>query len=115
MRIGDSTFDALQASLQGLGMRRQAAEDNIANVETPGFRANRVNFEDSLRSAIDRGEPLTATPTVARSVAPTRMNGNNVAIDQEITGLTETALRHQLVVEAMNGKFRLLRTSITGQ
>lgn len=115
MRIGDPTFLALQASLHGLGLRRQAAEDNIANVETPGFRANRVNFEDSLRAAIDRGDPASATSTVARSTAPTRMNGNNVAIDQEITGLTETALHHQLVVEAMNGKFRLLRTAITGQ
>ena len=52
------------------------------------------------------------TPTVTRSLAPTRLNGNNVAIDEEIVGLTETALRHQLVVEAMNGKFRLLRTAI---
>ena len=53
--------------------------------------------------------------SISRSLAPTRMNGNNVSIDQEIVGLTETALRHQLVVEAMNGKFRLLRTSILGQ
>ena len=115
MQINDSTMMALQASMRGLNVRRQAAEDNIANVETPGYLANRVDFEDSLRTAIDRGNPSSMTPTVTRSTAPTGMNGNNVAIDQEIVGLTETALRHQLVVEAMNGKFRLLRTAITGQ
>lgn len=115
MRIGDPTLLALQASLHGLNLRRQAAEDNIANVETPGYHANKVAFEDSLRRAIDQGEPLEMSPRVSRSLAPTRLNGNNVQIDEEIVGLTETALRHQLVVEAMNGKFRLLRTAITGQ
>jgi flagellar basal-body rod protein FlgB len=115
MRISDPTMQALHASLHGLNLRRQAAEDNIANVETPGYRANRVAFEDSLRTAIDRGTPSSMQPTVARSQAPTRLNGNNVAIGEEIVGLTETALRHQLVVEAMNGKFRLLRSAIVGQ
>ena len=115
MRISDATIQALHASLHGLAMRRQAAEDNIANIETPGYLANRVDFEDSLRTAIDRGDPTAMRASISRSLAPTRMNGNNVSIDQEIVGLTETALRHQLVVEAMNSKFRLLRTSIQGQ
>jgi flagellar basal-body rod protein FlgB len=115
MIVSDPTMRALHASLTGLNMRRQAAEDNIANVETAGYTAKRVDFEDSLRNAIGRGEPADVEMNVSRSLAPTRMNGNNVAIDEELVGLTETALRHQLVVEAMNSKFRLLRTSIVGQ
>lgn len=115
MIVSDATMRALHASLTGLNARRQAAEDNIANIETPGYLAKKVDFEGSLRQAIDRGEPADYSVDVTRSLAPTRMNGNNVAIDEEIVGLTETALRHQLVVEAMNGKYRLLRTSIMGQ
>ncbi|MBK5224003.1 MAG: flagellar biosynthesis protein FlgB [Acidimicrobiia bacterium] len=113
--VSDPTMRALHASLTGLNMRRKAAEDNIANIETPGYHANKVDFESSLRTAIDRGDPSSMEATVSRSLAPTRMNGNNVAIDEELVGLTETALRHQLVVEAMNGKFRLLRSAIRGQ
>jgi flagellar basal-body rod protein FlgB len=115
MIVTDATTRALHAALGGLNARRQAAEDNIANVETAGYHAKVVDFEDSLRAAIGRGEPGETNTTVTRSLAPTRMNGNNVAVDEEMVGLTETALRHQLVVEAMNGKFRLLRTSIVGQ
>lgn len=115
MIVGDATTRTLQAALTGLNARRKAAEDNIANVETPGYHAKVVDFEDSLRAAIGRGTPGEMTTTVSRSLAPTRMNGNNVAVDEEIVGLTETALRHQLVVEAMNSKYRLLRTSIVGQ
>jgi len=41
-------------------------------------------------------------------------NGNNVRVEQELTGLSDTALRQQLLVEAVNAKFRLLRSVIVG-
>lgn len=110
--ISDLTLRTLQASLQGLDARRKAAEYNISNVETPGFTAQTVSFEDSLRSAIRRGNPLGTEIESNASTAATRMNGNNVNIGDEMTGLTETALRQQLVVQALNGKYSVLRTAI---
>lgn len=112
--ISDVTIRTLHASLHGLDARRRAAEDNVANVETPGFLANHVAFEDSLRDAVAAGNPLSVEVESATSTAPTRMNGNNVRIADELVGLTETALRQQLVVETLNGKYRTLRTAIGG-
>lgn len=113
--IGDLTTRSLTAALDGLAQRRRAAEANIANVETPGYTAVQVRFEEALAKAIEDGDPRSAGTTVERSLEPTRVNGNNVQIDEEMVGLTETALRQQLVVEALNAKYRVLRTSITGQ
>jgi len=113
--LSDVTMQSLQASLAGLNLRRQVAEDNIANIETPNYKAKKVDFEASLRKAIGNANPAAAQPTVSNTSAPGRMNGNNVSVDLEMVGLTETALRHQLVVEAMNSKFRLLRSAISGQ
>jgi flagellar basal-body rod protein FlgB len=110
--VSDLTIRTLQASLHGLDAQRRAAEDNIANVETPGFIANVVSFEDSLSDAVRRGKPLSAEVTTTSSTEPTRQNGNNVAIADEMTGLTDTSLRHQLTVQAINAKFALLRTAI---
>ncbi|HTO00320.1 MAG TPA: hypothetical protein VL068_06555 [Microthrixaceae bacterium] len=110
--ISDLTLRTLQSSLQGLDARRKAAEDNIANVETPGFRANVVSFEDSLKTAVSRHNPMSAEVKVESSTAATRMNGNNVNVADEMTGLTETALRQQLVVQALNSKYSVLRTAI---
>jgi flagellar basal-body rod protein FlgB len=110
--ISDLTLRSLHASLHGLDARRRAAEDNVANVETPGFRAHRVDFEASLRDAISDGRPLSTRIDATASSEPSRLNGNNVRIGDEMVGLTETALRQQLVVEAMNGKYRVLRTAI---
>ena len=112
--ISDSTSQALLASIRGLDARSAAIKDNIANVETPGYQAKVVNFEDSLADAIAGGNPDATTATVTRSTGPTRLNGNNVAIDREMTNLTETELRHQLSISALNAKYRLLRTAITG-
>lgn len=113
--IGDVTLDAIQAGLRGLDARRKVAEDAVANAETPGYRARSVDFEAALSEAIDSGRPLDATPSVQYTSDPVQMpTGNNVQLDQELTGLSETALRQQLLVEAANSKFRLLRTVITG-
>jgi flagellar basal-body rod protein FlgB len=113
--ISDTTSEALLASIRGLDARAGAIKDNIANVETPGYHARVVDFESSLTDALASGDPGAAVPSVTTSTAATRLNGNNVAIDAEMTKLTETELRHQLSISALNAKYRLLRTAITGQ
>jgi flagellar basal-body rod protein FlgB len=112
--ISDNTTSALQASIQGLDVRAAAIKNNIANVETPGYQSQVVSFEDSLRTALAGGDPEAATASMSYSTAPTRLNGNNVSIDNEMTDLTQTELRQQLAIAALNAKYKLLRTAITG-
>jgi len=102
-------------ALDGLDRRQQAIASNIANLETPGYRAEEVDFESSLRAALQAGTPEDATISVDRSLAATRLNGNNVNIDVEIVNSTETQLRQKLVIEGLNAKYRLLRTAISGR
>jgi flagellar basal-body rod protein FlgB len=112
--LSDLTTRALQQALRGLTTQRQAIADNVANSETPGYLANTVSFKDSLAQALADGTPESMNVSTARSQAPTNMNGNNVSVDQEFVNLSENQLDQQLAVEALNAKFRLLRTSITG-
>jgi len=113
--ISDLTLQTVQTAMRGISQRRQAYQDNIANAETPGFLARRVAFEDSLADAVGRGEPSSMAVTASRTTDPTNLSGNNVQVDQELVGLTETQLQGQLMVEAMNAKYRLLRTAIGSQ
>jgi flagellar basal-body rod protein FlgB len=112
--IGDTTIDALRVGLNGLSLRRQASEDAIANMETPGYTAQHVEFEDQLADAIDSGDPMSARADIQPTTDAPLPNGNNVQVDQELMGLSDTELRQQLLVEAVNAKFRLLRTVIVG-
>jgi flagellar basal-body rod protein FlgB len=113
--MSDMTIDALHSALNGLAHRQRVAADNIANIETPGFLAGKVQFEDSLRSAISAGRPQLAQTTTTRSDAPTRINGNNVNLDEETVGLIQTTLRYQLGVQGLTHKFQVLRSAIRGQ
>ena len=113
--LNDSTMDALRVSLRGLATRQRALSDNIANLETPNYLAQRVDFESSLQRAISADRPASATTSQSRSMDETGLNGNNVNLDDETVLSTETALRYQLSIEALNGKYRLLRTAIRGQ
>jgi flagellar basal-body rod protein FlgB len=114
--IGDVTSNYLKVALAGLSAQRQAFVDNLSNVETPGFRARRVDFESALqRSASSGDEAPTLAVASSRSTAPTRLNGNNVAVDEELLSMTDNGLQQQLVIESLNSRYRIMRSAITGQ
>jgi flagellar basal-body rod protein FlgB len=101
-------------ALTALAKRQRAIADNIANVETPGFLAGRVSFENAMKSALLDGDPTEATVTVDRSLEPTREDGNNVNLDHEMLSNVDTNLRYQTMLRAVDDKFGLLRTVIRG-
>jgi flagellar basal-body rod protein FlgB len=111
----DSTGSVIYAALNGLAARQRVIANNVANVETPGFIAGRVTFEDSLRTAIANGDDgVTSSVSTRSSTEPANVNGNNVSLDNEVVGLTQTDLAYQLMIQAINQKFGLLRTAIGG-
>ncbi|MGY1637924.1 flagellar basal body rod protein FlgB [Geodermatophilus sp. SYSU D00742] len=111
--IGDLTTTTLHAALSGLAQRQRVTADNIANINTPGFLAGRVDFESDLRSQLSSGRtPTIGGSSVARSLEPTNTNGNNVNLDSETVIATETGLRYQLALNALDGKYSSLRTAL---
>ncbi len=105
----------LHSALRGLSLRQRTIADNIANIETPRFLAGKVDFEASLRDAAAEGRPPTDAPSVARSLQPTRIDGNNVNLDEETLASAETGLRYQLTITALTNKFNGMRTAIGGR
>jgi flagellar basal-body rod protein FlgB len=111
--LNDVTVTALQSMLRGLSARQHAIADNIANLETPGYTAKRVEFEASLRESLQAGRG-NADPVQLASSDPALPNGNNVVIETEMLSMQETGLQYEMAIQAMTAKFALLRTSITG-
>ncbi len=71
--VSDAVEQVLCLALDGVSLRQRVTADNIANVDTPGFRATSVDFETSLRQAVEGGTP-GATPrrgSVPRPRPPT--------------------------------------------
>jgi flagellar basal-body rod protein FlgB len=112
--LDDIASVTLHQALGSLAARQRVIADNIANIETPGYLAKRVMFEDMLRTAVAAGSPGSARPATARSLEPTRLNGNNVNLDHETLSNVDTGLRYQLMLRALDGKYGLLRDVIRG-
>lgn len=105
------TMNALVSALDGLSARQRATADNVANVNTPNFRANTVSFEEALATSVRRGEGTVAA-TASRSLEPTNLEGNNVNLDKETVSSEDTALKYQYATQAINGQFSSIRTAL---
>lgn len=106
------TTNAIGSALEGLSARQVAVSNNIANVNTPGYTAQRVSFEDALSAAIDDGHGR-ASHSTARSLEPTGLNGNNVTLGTETLSSIDTLLRYQLATDAAGAEARGLRAAMS--
>jgi flagellar basal-body rod protein FlgB len=136
MNIGDlfgtDSMIALDKGLDAMALRQQVIANNVANINTPGFKKQDVSFEDSLASAIESkqnsnsfkaksGEfstvnPLNDVEIKVSTVKGTSMryDGNNVDIDEEMSKLAETNIRYQAMSKLMSERFGGLKTVING-
>ena len=129
--LGDSTIQTARSWLNGLSRRQQAISDNIANIDTPGYVAKEVPFEQELQRAMGQGNARLATTNARHIAASTssrnqvglqaaqemttqRRDGNSVDIDQQMVSLAETQMRYQAAASALNTKIATLRNVIRG-
>ena len=105
---------AVQVALDGLAQRQRISADNIANIQTPGFKARSVEFENALGQALSM-DPSADAATLGGTVAtaftsdPAREDGNNVSLERETLLGQETNLRFSLAVRAVDGRFGIVR------
>ncbi|GMA27848.1 flagellar basal body rod protein FlgB [Arenivirga flava] len=107
------TFNVLHSALDGLAQRQRQIADNIANVNTPGYQAGRVRFEEELARSASRGDGRVQA-TTSLSLEPTRTDGGNVNLDTETLSNVDTVLRYQFAANAMDGQFSGVRTALRG-
>ena len=114
--LNDISISALHSALTGLSARQRAVSDDIANVNTPFFRARRVEFEGDLKRALETGESPTSSvvPQVALTDDPAGLTGNNVDLEAETLIGVETQMRYELALRATGDRFNLVRSAIKG-
>ena len=110
----DGVTLALGRALDAVALRQRVNANNIANVMTPGFRAQKVEFERALAGAVASGDPSAASATVLETGASPREDGNNVELEVEQGSLLRSGLQYQAVAQAVSFKDALLRTAIKG-
>lgn len=115
-------------SLQAVALRQEAIASNIANVNTPGYKVNQVEFENVLQD-FQQGISLKVShpahigfetiadvqPTITkRTNTSVKENGNNVDADMEMTNLAQNSLQYQALISQLNARYKMLNTAING-
>ena len=116
--------DVLDKAADAAWVRNEAISNNIANVNTPGYKRQDVSFEEELKHALkankfvpldqkvdnldlDRIEPKVYTDSANFSY---RLDGNNVDIDSENVELASNQIKYNAMVQSIDGTFTNLRT-----
>ena len=111
----DAVSTVLGTTLDGLSLRRDVIADNIANVDTPGFRASTVDFETALRSSVLSGDARSLergiAPGVTATATPVGADGNNVDLRHEAMAAMQTQFHYQVMTRAVRDRFDLVRTA----
>jgi flagellar basal-body rod protein FlgB len=124
----DKTTKALSASLNMRQLRNNVISSNVANAETPGYQAKKVDFEDALARALDMEGMNSAegtlpehismgTGAISRAKADVYENpdasinpdGNTVDLAREMSALAENSIMYKAAVQLINKKMASLK------
>lgn len=118
------TYDLLKSALDVSSMRQEAISNNLANINTPEYKANRVVFNHHLTAAmngvglsrtndghISPGDSLAITEEQKNTYI--QDNGNNVDVDFEMAELAANNIFYDSVVSQLNAKYQMMRNVIS--
>lgn len=135
--LSTEMMSLVQRSLDAAALSHTVISNNLANVDTPGFKRSDVQFSDKLKRAMEsrRSAPqhIAAARTDSRHVefnagedinevqaelvtdvtSSLRNDGNNVDIDREVALLAQNTVWYQTLAQITQMQFSSLRTAIS--
>lgn len=118
------TMQQMTAYLDQLARRQTIVATNIANIDTPGYKAKDLEFSQILDAALDgdlaRTDPKHLPAGGAASGGrireqeglPVRLDQNNVSLDREAAKLAEIALRFSATAQMFSLRAKTIRSAI---
>ncbi len=130
--IFDKTTSALGAAINFRQLKNNVLSSNIANAETPGYKAKKLDFEGALSRAIDTDgmnrmntEHSDHIPIGRGSISRLKAevydnpdgnvsnDGNTVDMEKEMSSLSENSIMYKAALQLINKKLGALRYAVT--
>ena len=121
-----NSMDLMNKVMDWLWKKQEVIAENIANVDTPGYKAKYVTFEEELKKRLESACRAGGVKDIGETIhdaqyrintadnESARLDGNGVNTDSELVEMTRTALQYQYAQSAYNGEWTRLRTVIKG-
>lgn len=138
MEILGKTVEVLQRALDLRMVNQRIISSNMANIDTPGYSAQKLDFEASMQLAITDIEQALSTISTTDELnatrvdaiygddaletvigptgdAPMGLDGNNVNMDTELGAMDKNAAMYQLTARMLQAKIRMLQTILDNE
>jgi len=111
--------ELLEAGLRAEALRQRAVANNVANLQTPGYRRLDVRFEQLLAKAMESGEDFDVEELEPELYQPKNTavnpNGNDVNLDVEVGELVKNSLREKAFVRLLNKKYTQIDQAVNNR
>jgi|SRR5579862_553943 len=120
--FNDPNYLAAKKTLDAVALRQEAIANNIANLETPGYK--RVDLAPSFATELNRacasGDPqqiASLKPTLAQdtTAVASSQDGNTVNLESEMMQLNKNSMAHTLESQLLSNMLLRLKMAITGK
>jgi flagellar basal-body rod protein FlgB len=109
----DQLAGKLESYMDLLSTRQKLVASNIANVDTPGYHTQDIDFQSEFQNAMSGTPNMSGAPNVQDVAGLTMKNdGNNVNLDREARLLSENALRFNVASSLLKSQIGQLRSAI---
>ncbi|MBY0370596.1 flagellar basal body rod protein FlgB [bacterium] len=118
----DTSVRSLEKSMDLFMVRHNVIADNIANAETPYYKAREVSFENELQRAVSSEEAGMAglsiegvRPSITQDLeSEMGQDLNSVDMDREMAKMTKNDVQYSAASQMISKKFALLKYAISG-
>ena len=134
MDVNDKTLQALTTAMNFREMRQELISSNVANANTPGFKAKKMDFEEALARALDVDGQMQMNVANERhhnvgnggfnNLEPEiyddpngviSENGNTVDVESEMAKMAENKLMYDTLVQLINKKMGIMKYAINSE
>lgn len=119
----DKGFAILENMIRAASMRQKVIASNIANSDTPGYKARDVKFDSFLREELRMATTNPGHIKNTSGIGPAAHivvnenlswgDRNNVELNGEVAKMTENSLMHDAAIKILNTKMKMFRSAIT--
>lgn len=110
--VDNGTISRLGLALDVTALRHQTIAQNIANVNTPGYRPVTVSFAEQVTALQTMGHAGTQSTIEALRPVVHWSGADSVSLDTEMAHLSENTLQQQVLLKALSKQFALLGAAI---
>jgi flagellar basal-body rod protein FlgB len=132
----DNYLSFNETALSLRSARQTVLASNIANADTPNYKARDIDFSSALKSALDKNNPnaqqtlnttaakhypnplqdagtlADGTPLLYRGVVQGAVDGNTVDMDVERNQFADNAIRYEAGITAINGQIKSMLAAL---